>query len=122
MKLSYQAIEENVIKMYSLTEELKDILDNVSNEMIILSSDEVWAGEGSTYVLNQYEKLKDNFNQVYEELERAILFITDVTDGYKYLDEKIQNDILANLNLTAPDYSDSRIFIPLSLDKETNNE
>ncbi len=122
MKLSYPAIEENVIKMYSLTEELKDILDNVSSEMIKLSSDEVWAGEGSIYVLNQYEKLKDNFNQIYEELERAILFITDVTDGYKYLDEKIQNDILANLNLTVPDYSDSRIFVPLTLDKEDNNE
>ena len=119
MKLSYPAIEENVIKMYSLTEELKDILDNVSSEMIKLSSDEVWAGEGSIYVLNQYEKLKDNFNQIYEELERAILFITD---GYKYLDEKIQNDILANLNLTVPDYSDSRIFVPLTLDKEDNNE
>ncbi len=122
MKLSYDMIEENMLRMHTITMQLKKILDDVSLEMNKLNSNDVWKGMGSNYVFENYQKLKNNFTPIYEELERSILYLTDITDGYKYLDKKIQNEIMKNLDIKTPNYEDSRIFVSRVLDKEDNNE
>lgn len=122
MKLKYELIEENMLRMHTLANELKDILDYVSTEMKKLNSTDVWRGNGAEYVEDNFNKVKTHFNPIYEELEKSIFFITDVTEGYKYLDKRITDEILNNLDIPEPNYDDSRIFVSKSLDKKTNNE
>lgn len=122
MKISYTEVEENMLRMHTLTLELKKILDDISLEMQKLETNDVWSSLGAEYVKNNYEELKKGFTPIYEELERSILFITDVTDGYKYLDKRIKDEVLKNLDIPTPNYDDSRIFIAKALDKDDNND
>lgn len=121
MKLSYSAVLESSAKMHRLANELKMILDDISTDMKTLTNSDTWAGLGSEYVATNYEKLKVNFEPIYQELERSILFMADVSDGYKYLDNKIKEEIINNLDLIEPEYIDSRIFVTKRVDKKENN-
>ncbi len=122
MKIAYSEIEENVVKIHTLAVELQRILEDVSSNINLLSSSDIWMGLGDEYVVSNYNKLQTNFNPIFEELERSVLFMSDVSDGYRHLDKKIKNDIMSNLNIPKLDYSDSRIFIPRTIDKKDNNE
>ncbi len=117
MKISYTNVLENMVRMHNLTMQLKEILDDVSMEIKKLEEDEIWSDLGAEDTYNNYDKLKSNFIPIYEELERCILFIADVSEEYKNLDRKVKNEVLKNLDLSKPDYTASRIFISQSTSK-----
>lgn len=122
MKLSYSKIEDSATNIHESAVKMNDILDEITGEINKLTSYDIWNSLGSEYIISNYEILKNNYIPIFEELERSILYLNDVSNNYKKLDGKIKNEILSNLNIPDLDYQDSRIFLAKSIDKQANKE
>ena len=121
MKLNYNKIEDSAAGIHETATRMRDILDEITGEINKLTSNDTWNSLGSEYIITNYEILKNNYIPIFEELERSILYLNDISNNYQKLDSKIKNEILANLNVPDLDYQDSRIFLAKSIDKKEEN-
>lgn len=110
MKLSYSQIESYCNEMHLIANRLKETLSNIQNNSLELSKSDAWVGESASNYINKIKKLTINFDDIYKELENAILFLAKTSDGYKAIDQNVINEICMNLNISEVNLSTSDIF------------
>lgn len=109
MKISYSQVEEYCNELHGTAQNMKNVLDDISNISEKVSKSN-WNGTASDYYLSKLKKVTSSFNVIFQEIENSILFMANCSDGYQALDKTIVKEICDNLNITEPNLSTSNIF------------
>lgn len=110
MKISYKQVEESCNEMHQIANNIKDILNNISNTSKTLIKHNVWQGDAASYYVSKFQKFEKNFDEIYKELEYSVLYMAKCSDNYKTIDKKIVQEICNNLNISEPNLLSSKIF------------
>ena len=110
MKFSYEKIEEYCNEMHQLAQKMKDILEYIDNNTKKIFQNEIWLGPGASYYKEKFSAVSNTFEEVYIEMENSILYLIQVSDGYKNIDNEIINQVNKSLKEKGSSLADSKIF------------
>lgn len=99
MKISYSQIEEQCNELHLVAKNIKESLDNIEQIRIKVSNDDNWVGNAASVYLNKLEYVTKNFDNIYKEIEFAILYLASCAEGYQAIDKNVIEEITSSLNL-----------------------
>ena len=110
MKFSYSDIKAYCDELHSIAKNIKKTTEQIQNACNALSKNGDWEGNSADNYKAKLKNISSNFDDIYKEIEMAILYLANVSDGYEALDKNIMSEICDNLNITEPSFSFSNIF------------
>lgn len=109
-KIKYQDVKGYSEEIHKLASDMKDIINEIKNNVNRLKSSGYWEGNASDYYISKTEKLIKNYDEIYVELENSVLYLANVTEGYQEIDETVMKEVCNNLNISEPSLNTSKIF------------
>lgn len=110
MKFSYSDIKGYCDELHSIAKNIKNTTEKIENACNSLSKSGDWEGVSFDNYNSKLNNIVSSFDDIYKEIEMAILYMANVSDGYEALDKSIMTEICENLNITEPSFSFSNIF------------
>lgn len=110
MKFSYSDIKGYCDELHSIAKNIKSSTEKIESACNSLSKNSDWEGTSADNYSSKLKNLTNNFGDIYKEIEMAILYMANVSDGYEALEKNLASEICENLNITEPGFSFSKIF------------
>lgn len=110
MKFSYSDIKNYCDELHNIAKNIKATMDKIEDVSESLSKSGDWDGESFNNYKAKLKKVILNFEDIYKEIEMAILYLAYVSDGYEALEKSLASEICENLNIMEPSFSFSKIF------------
>lgn len=110
MKISYSQIDNYCKEMHNLAQEMKSLIETVNGVGKSVDSSSSWEGKASTYYTEKLNKVTAAFEEIYIEIENAILYLAKSAEGYQAIDQQILKEICTNLKISSPNLSKSKLF------------
>lgn len=95
-KLNYNLLESSVMNIQNIALNLKLIMENISNRVKSIQTNEHWLGDASDYYQEQFSIFEINFTETYEQLKNYALLLSNIINNYKNIDKKILETIGLN--------------------------
>ena len=108
--IKYADIKDQCNTLHKVANDIKDTLDKIEKATISVSSNDMWIGNASDHFNNYVRELAKNYDDIYNELEASVLFLASCAEGYEAIDNQVMNQILNNLNITAPENYQSKVY------------
>lgn len=110
MKISYSQVETQCNELHSVAKNMKEILDNIDGIRVRILNGDSWDGSASSNYLNKLESVSKNFEEIFLEIEKSILYMASCSDGYQAIDQQIMHEICSNLKINESDLNKSNIL------------
>lgn len=110
MKFSYEKIAEYCNEMHQLAENMKSILEFIDENTKNIFENEIWQGPGASYYHEKFTNVSSTFEEVFTEMENSILYLIQVSDNYKSVDNSIIGEVCQSLKIKEPNLNTSKIF------------
>ena len=110
MKFSYEKIAEYCNEMHQIAQNMKNILEYIDNNTKNIFETAIWSGPGASYYNEKFSNVSNTFEDVFIEMENSILYLVQVSDGYKGVDNSLINQVCKSLNIKEPILATSKIF------------
>jgi|GEM_PF-2753438 len=108
--LKYEDVEQCCNELHSLAKKMQDTLNSVTDCANTIQNGSQWDDEGAYCYSVKLKKLVSNFDESYNEIENAVLYMANCSDGYKAIDNTVINEICNNLGINTPNLSTSKLF------------
>jgi len=109
--ISYKQVEESANEIHRLAISMSETMKHVENTCKTLVDTEGWSGKAADFFLGKVVKMNNEFQvEAYAEMENLVLYLAQVTEGYKVLGESLVKEICQNLGMSEPNLSSSTIF------------
>lgn len=89
MKVTYAQIEEIATNLKTYSEQMKEVLNEITTEMNKVGSDGVWSGEAAESVKAEFKTLSDKFSAFYDTITNCSTHLNTVVANYKSVDTSI---------------------------------
>ena len=104
MKVSYSNLKQHSEELHSSYNNIKEILENVKNISSSITKSGCWSGEAADYYLDKLNKLSGNFEEVFLELDKSVIYLDKVLERYESIDEVLSGAV-DNINLNISNVS-----------------
>lgn len=93
MKVTYEQIEGIAADLKKYSEQMKEVLNEITTEMNKVGNDGVWSGEAAESVKEQFENLSKKFSNFYDTVTNCSEHLNIVVANYKSVDATIHGQI-----------------------------
>jgi len=100
IEFEYAEVEQYCNELHSISNRIKEILENSSNEIKKIQSGENWTGPASDKCVDKFNKVSKSFSDVSDTLDSVVLFIAQCSKNYNSIDNKVINEIKSNINIS----------------------
>lgn len=108
--ISYSQVEQYCNELHNLAKLMKENLQEIETVNNKIISSNIWVGKGAQYYQKKLNNVTKQFDEIFIEMENAILFMANCSTGYQEIDNKVMSEICNNLNITSPNLSTSNLF------------
>lgn len=108
--ISYSQVEQYCNELHNLANLMKENLQEIEETNNKILSSNIWLGKGAQYYQQKLNDITSQFDEIFIELENAVLFMAKCSSGYQEIDNKVMSEICNNLNITSPNLNTSNLF------------
>lgn len=83
--------EEIISRFEDKIQKIKDIFENENNNFERIGSDGFWKGSTSEAIVEKYNALKGNYEDIINALNTYLIFMKKTLSGYKNLEQKLNS-------------------------------
>lgn len=94
MKLNSSELIGYCSQLHQQASNINNILANVKNSINSIQSNHFWSGPAHDYYHDTANSVTNQFEQIYEELEKAIKYAEQVANKYDNLEKQIIDGII----------------------------
>lgn len=99
IKFNYEEVEQYCNELHSVSIRMQDTLEKVKNEIKKIQSGENWIGPASDKFIAHFNKTSETFSDVYDVLDKIVLYIAQCSSNYENLDNMVINQIRSNISI-----------------------
>lgn len=110
MKISYSQVESYCNEMHKIASEIKQMVETIQGVGKTVAESSAWEGESSAHYAEKLKSLTTAFDEIYIELENAVLFMAKSAEGFQAIDKQVLKEICNNLHISTPSLENSKIF------------
>jgi|GEM_PF-6567419 len=89
--INYSETNDTLTNMHLIAGKMQANMDDITNIINEIKSDECWQEEAKEYYLDKLAKLISNFSDVYDSMEKTVLYGKYCVNNYMTAEERIAN-------------------------------
>ncbi len=107
--IKYNDVKMYCDQMHSAASSIKNTAEQLKTKISVLNNN-VWSSDASLAYQKKANMILDSLITTYKEIEYAVLYIANCSDGYAAIDAATMENIKSNLSLSSIDLTGSSIF------------
>ena len=90
-KVSYGQVKEYSNQLKTKSENMRDLLQLITNEFEKLGQDDVWSGDAAQKVREEFDTLSAKFPEFNTAIQNCATYLDSVVANYENVDSVVQN-------------------------------
>ena len=90
-KVSYGQVKEYSNQLKTKSENMRDLLQLITNEFEKLGQDDVWSGDAAQRVREEFDTLSAKFPEFNQAIQNCATYLDSVVANYESVDSVVQN-------------------------------